>query len=121
MAWSAPERVSRPSWDVIGDATAVIRFAVPVLTVLLSFSCTAVWCDTFLNRSRWLRPDNAGYRIGIFLVDNDTVFDDFGSGWWQPAPYRRRGRDHRLPLRRATGQKQAKYAKLCSCFVFAFS
>jgi hypothetical protein len=37
------------------------------------------------------------------------VFDEFGSGWRQLAPYGRRDRRNRLLLRRATGQEQAKY------------
>jgi hypothetical protein len=32
----------------------------------------------------------AGHRVGIFLLDYYAVFDDFGGGWWQLAPYRSR-------------------------------
>ena len=47
--------------------------------------------------------------LAFFLLDHCTVFDDFGGGWWQLATCWRRGRRHRLLLRRATGQKQVKH------------
>ena len=64
----------------------------------------------------------AGHSVGIFLLDYDTVFDEFGSGWWQLAPYGRRSRRNRLLLRRATGQKQAnQQPSFAHAFVFALS
>ena len=64
----------------------------------------------------------AGHRVGIFLLDYYAVFDEFGGGWWQLAPYGRRARRNRLLLRRATGQKQAKYQpSFPHALVFALS
>jgi hypothetical protein len=50
-----------------------------------------------------------GHRVGIFLLNDYAVFDEFGSGWWLLAPDGRRGRGNRLLLRRATSQKKAEY------------
>lgn len=50
----------------------------------------------------------ASHGVGIFLLQNDTVFNEFGAGGRELAPDGSRGRSDRLLLRRATGQKQTK-------------
>src|ERR1700680_2392924 len=56
-----------------------------------------------------LGQTTARHRVGIFLLDHYTVFDEFGKGGWDLAPYWSWSRRNRLLLRRATGQKQAKH------------
>jgi hypothetical protein len=51
----------------------------------------------------------AGHRVGIFLLEYHTVFDEFGGGWRDLALYGRRGRSNRRLFRRTACQKQAKY------------